>query len=33
MVNCGLPLRDRTRFVPVDAIAVSGPGDGTTPSG
>ncbi|MCG5464651.1 putative baseplate assembly protein [Micromonospora sp. MED01] len=23
-VNCGLPLRDRTRFVPVDAIAVSG---------
>ncbi|MEU1643706.1 putative baseplate assembly protein [Micromonospora zamorensis] len=24
-VNCGLPLRDRTRFVPVDAIAVSGP--------
>ncbi|MBQ0901099.1 putative baseplate assembly protein [Micromonospora sp. U21] len=24
MVNCGLPLRDRTRFVPVDAIAVSG---------
>ncbi|WP_433124238.1 putative baseplate assembly protein [Micromonospora sp. CA-240977] len=34
-VNCGLPLRDRTRFVPVDAIAVGGPpggsptGDGT----
>ncbi|NES39678.1 putative baseplate assembly protein, partial [Micromonospora sp. PPF5-17] len=27
MVNCGLPLRDRTRFVPVDAIAA------TTPSG
>ncbi|MEU1606126.1 putative baseplate assembly protein [Micromonospora matsumotoense] len=27
-VNCGLPLRDRTRFVPVDAIAgsVAGPG-------
>lgn len=24
-VNCGLPLRDRTRFVPVDAVAVSGP--------
>ncbi|MEU8329027.1 putative baseplate assembly protein [Micromonospora sp. NPDC048839] len=24
-VNCGLPLRDRTRFVPVDAIAVGGP--------
>ncbi|MEV4657227.1 putative baseplate assembly protein [Micromonospora sp. NPDC049301] len=23
-VNCGLPLRDRTRFEPVDAIAVSG---------
>ncbi|MEU7614194.1 putative baseplate assembly protein [Micromonospora sp. NPDC049204] len=23
-VNCGLPLRDRTRFVPVDAIAVGG---------
>ncbi|MEU8179450.1 putative baseplate assembly protein [Micromonospora sp. NPDC049047] len=27
-VNCGLPLRDRTRFVPVDAIAVGGPADG-----
>lgn len=28
MVNCGLPLRDRTRFVPVDAIAgsIAGPG-------
>ncbi|WP_433281077.1 putative baseplate assembly protein [Micromonospora sp. CA-244673] len=25
MVNCGLPLRDRTRFVPVDAIAATGP--------
>ncbi|MFG2052797.1 putative baseplate assembly protein [Micromonospora sp. NPDC048930] len=26
MVNCGLPLRDRTRFVPVDAIAaIPGP--------
>nr|WP_238425862.1 hypothetical protein [Micromonospora parastrephiae] len=24
-VNCGLPLRDRTRFVPVDAVAVGGP--------
>ncbi|MFC8617857.1 putative baseplate assembly protein [Micromonospora purpureochromogenes] len=24
MVNCGLPLRDRTRFVPVDAIAATG---------
>ncbi|MCZ7374580.1 putative baseplate assembly protein [Micromonospora sp. WMMC250] len=27
-VNCGLPLRDRTRFVPVDAIAVNGPATG-----
>ncbi|MGC4892504.1 putative baseplate assembly protein [Micromonospora sp. DT31] len=25
MVNCGLPLRDRTRFVPVDAIAATAP--------
>ncbi|PSK62702.1 hypothetical protein B0E53_05378 [Micromonospora sp. MH33] len=25
MVNCGLPLRDRTRFVPVDAIAATVP--------
>ncbi|MFG3601091.1 putative baseplate assembly protein [Micromonospora chersina] len=24
-VNCGLPLRDRTRFVPVDAIAATAP--------
>ncbi|MGS2614932.1 putative baseplate assembly protein [Micromonospora sp. LZ34] len=24
MVNCGLPLRDRTRFLPVDAIAATG---------
>ncbi|MEU7803459.1 putative baseplate assembly protein [Micromonospora arborensis] len=36
-VNCGLPLRDRTRFVPVDAIAVSGgsgsPGHATGGSG
>ncbi|WP_319462340.1 putative baseplate assembly protein [Micromonospora sp. RTP1Z1] len=24
MVNCGLPLRDRSRFVPVDAVAASG---------
>jgi hypothetical protein len=24
MVNCGLPLRDRTRFVPVDAVAATG---------
>ncbi|NJC12391.1 hypothetical protein F4558_002217 [Micromonospora profundi] len=31
MVNCGLPLRDRNRFVPVDAIAVSGPA--TSPTG
>ncbi|MFG3713957.1 putative baseplate assembly protein [Micromonospora sp. NPDC047730] len=23
-VNCGLPLRDRTRFVPVDAVAATG---------
>ncbi|MEH1165088.1 putative baseplate assembly protein [Micromonospora sp. CPCC 205539] len=30
MVNCGLPLRDRTRFVPVDAIAVSGHAGGAT---
>ncbi|MBO4160876.1 putative baseplate assembly protein [Micromonospora antibiotica] len=29
-VNCGLPLRDRTRFVPVDAIAGTAAGpDGT----
>ncbi|MBM0279090.1 putative baseplate assembly protein [Micromonospora tarensis] len=28
-VNCGLPLRDRTRFVPVDAIAVSAPAAGS----
>ncbi|MFC4147460.1 putative baseplate assembly protein [Micromonospora mangrovi] len=29
MVNCGLPLRDRTRFVPVDALAAtSGAGGG-----
>ncbi|MFG1765496.1 putative baseplate assembly protein [Micromonospora parva] len=28
-VNCGLPLRDRTRFVPVDAIAISGPTSGS----
>ncbi|MFJ6194633.1 putative baseplate assembly protein [Micromonospora sp. NPDC092111] len=27
MVNCGLPLRDRTRFVPVDAIAGTGGAD------
>ncbi|WP_027345348.1 putative baseplate assembly protein [Hamadaea tsunoensis] len=26
-VNCGLPLRDRTRFVPVDAIAAGAGGD------
>ncbi|MEU1394541.1 putative baseplate assembly protein [Micromonospora zamorensis] len=32
-VNCGLPLRDRTRFVPVDAIAVSGPTAGGTAGG
>ncbi|RQW94241.1 putative baseplate assembly protein [Micromonospora inaquosa] len=32
-VNCGLPLRDRTRFVPVDAIAVSGPTAGGTGAG
>ncbi|MCW3840980.1 putative baseplate assembly protein [Micromonospora yasonensis] len=25
VVNCGLPLRDRTRFVPVDAIAATAP--------
>jgi hypothetical protein len=24
-VNCGLPLRDRTRFVPVDALAATAP--------
>ncbi|PZF95114.1 putative baseplate assembly protein, partial [Micromonospora deserti] len=24
MVNCGLPLRDRSRFVPVDAVAATG---------
>ncbi|MEH0841043.1 putative baseplate assembly protein [Micromonospora sp. CPCC 205711] len=28
MVNCGLPLRDRTRFVPVEAIAATGAGTG-----
>ncbi|GGR94927.1 hypothetical protein GCM10010169_44420 [Micromonospora fulviviridis] len=28
MVNCGLPLRDRTRFVPVDAIAATVPSGG-----
>ncbi|MFI7426322.1 putative baseplate assembly protein [Micromonospora sp. NPDC049836] len=28
MVNCGLPLRDRTRFVPVDAIAATVPSAG-----
>ncbi|KAB1903869.1 putative baseplate assembly protein [Micromonospora sp. AMSO31t] len=27
-VNCGLPLRDRTRFVPVDAIAATAPAGG-----
>ncbi|MET7966554.1 putative baseplate assembly protein [Micromonospora sp. NPDC005305] len=27
-VNCGLPLRDRTRFVPVDAIAAIAPAGG-----
>lgn len=32
-VNCGLPLRDRTRFVPVDAIAVSGPTAGSAAPG
>ncbi|MFG1866608.1 putative baseplate assembly protein [Micromonospora arborensis] len=32
-VNCGLPLRDRTRFVPVDAIAVSGGAVGSHPTG
>lgn len=32
-VNCGLPLRDRTRFVPVDAIAVSGPTAGGAAGG
>ncbi|MET7946969.1 putative baseplate assembly protein [Micromonospora sp. NPDC005324] len=32
-VNCGLPLRDRTRFVPVDAIAVSGPTAGGAAAG
>ncbi|WBB51494.1 putative baseplate assembly protein [Verrucosispora sp. WMMA2044] len=26
-VNCGLPLRDRTRFMPVDAVAATGPAD------
>jgi hypothetical protein len=31
VVNCGLPLRDRSRFLPVDAIAaVVAPG-GTSP--
>ncbi|MEU7980816.1 putative baseplate assembly protein [Micromonospora sp. NPDC049081] len=29
-VNCGLPLRDRTRFVPVDAIAGTAAGPGGT---
>jgi hypothetical protein len=41
MVNCGLPLRDRTRFVPVDAIAATSgatatggaPGGGVGPGG
>ncbi|MGQ5261543.1 putative baseplate assembly protein [Micromonospora sp. ZYX-F-536] len=33
MVNCGLPLRDRTRFVPVDAIAVSGHATGAITAG
>lgn len=32
-VNCGLPLRDRTRFVPVDAIAVAGPATATGGTG
>ncbi|MET8067804.1 putative baseplate assembly protein, partial [Micromonospora sp. NPDC005313] len=32
MVNCGLPLRDRTRFVPVDAIAATAP-TGTSGTG
>ncbi|MEU8082031.1 putative baseplate assembly protein [Micromonospora sp. NPDC049101] len=32
-VNCGLPLRDRTRFVPVDAVAVSGPTAGGAAGG
>ncbi|OHX01966.1 putative baseplate assembly protein [Micromonospora sp. WMMB235] len=32
MVNCGLPLRDRTRFVPVDAIAATAP-TGTSGAG
>ncbi|MFG1841509.1 putative baseplate assembly protein [Micromonospora sp. NPDC049175] len=32
-VNCGLPLRDRTRFVPVDAIAVGGPAGGSPAGG
>ncbi|MET8348422.1 putative baseplate assembly protein [Micromonospora sp. NPDC005206] len=32
-VNCGLPLRDRTRFVPVDAIAVSGHAAGSGAAG
>ncbi|MEU5908821.1 putative baseplate assembly protein [Micromonospora sp. NPDC047467] len=32
-VNCGLPLRDRTRFVPVDAIAVSGAAASGTATG
>ncbi|MEH0934775.1 putative baseplate assembly protein [Micromonospora psammae] len=27
MVNCGLPLRDRSRFVPVDGIAATGGAD------
>ncbi|MGC5052346.1 putative baseplate assembly protein [Micromonospora sp. DT48] len=26
-VNCGLPLRDRTRFMPVDAVAATGAAD------
>ncbi|MET7708615.1 putative baseplate assembly protein [Micromonospora sp. NPDC005413] len=33
MVNCGLPLRDRTRFVPVDALAVSGGAGGHATGG
>ncbi|MGC4746160.1 putative baseplate assembly protein [Micromonospora sp. DT201] len=32
-VNCGLPLRDRTRFEPVDAIAVSGGAVGSHTTG
>ncbi|MFR9778073.1 putative baseplate assembly protein [Micromonospora sp. MS34] len=28
VVNCGLPLRDRSRFVPVDAIAATAPSGG-----